>query len=65
MRMSLALAYLRPDIAADSVLQVMVLGRPHQARVLATAAFDPAGARLRALTGVVARSMRRAADMRG
>jgi dimethylglycine dehydrogenase len=46
--MSLALAYLRPDLAAESELQVMVLGRPHRARVLAAPAFDPAGARLRA-----------------
>jgi dimethylglycine dehydrogenase len=46
--MSLALAYLRPDIADESALQVMVLGRPHAARVLASAAFDPAGSRLRA-----------------
>jgi dimethylglycine dehydrogenase len=45
---SLALAYLRPDIAAGSELQVMVLGRPHPARVLAGAAFDPEGKRLRA-----------------
>jgi dimethylglycine dehydrogenase len=45
---SLALAYLRPDIAAGAELEVMVLGRPHRARVLAGAAFDPEGKRLRA-----------------
>jgi dimethylglycine dehydrogenase len=45
---SLALAYLRPDIAAGAELQVMVLGRPHRARVLDGAAFDPEGRRLRA-----------------
>jgi dimethylglycine dehydrogenase len=45
---SLALAYLRPDIPAESALQVMVLGRPHAAHVLASAAFDPEGRRLRA-----------------
>jgi dimethylglycine dehydrogenase len=45
---SLALAYLRPDIAAGTELQVMVLGQPHRARVLDGAAFDPQGGRLRA-----------------
>jgi dimethylglycine dehydrogenase len=45
---SLALAYLRPDIAAGTELDVMVLGRPHRARVLEGAAFDPEGKRLRA-----------------
>lgn len=44
---SLALAYLRPDIAAGSELHVMVLGRPHRARVLPGPAFDPEGKRLR------------------
>ncbi len=44
---SLALAYLRPDIAAGAELEVMVLGRPHRARVLDRAAFDPEGKRLR------------------
>jgi dimethylglycine dehydrogenase len=44
---SLALAYLRPDITAGAELDVMVLGRPHRARVLAGAAFDPEGTRLR------------------
>lgn len=45
---SLALAYLRPDIAAGAELEVMVLGRPHRAKVLEGAAFDPEGKRLRA-----------------
>lgn len=45
---SLALAYLRPDIAPGAELEVMVLGRPHRARVLEGAAFDPEGKRLRA-----------------
>ncbi|MDP2086980.1 MAG: FAD-dependent oxidoreductase [Gemmobacter sp.] len=44
---SLALAYLRPDIAAGTDLEVMVLGRPHRARVLAAPPFDPEGRRLR------------------
>lgn len=44
---SLALAYLRPDIAAGTALQVMVLGRPHRATVLSGPAFDPQGLRLR------------------
>jgi dimethylglycine dehydrogenase len=44
---SLALAYLRPDIAAGTELEVMVLGRPHRARVLEGAAFDPEGKRQR------------------
>lgn len=45
---SLALAYLRPDISAGAELEVMILGRPHRARVLEGAAFDPEGRRLRA-----------------
>jgi dimethylglycine dehydrogenase len=45
---SLALAYLRPDIAAGTALDVMVLGKPHRARVLPGPAFDPEGKRLRA-----------------
>ena len=44
---SLALAYLRPDIAAGAELDVMVLGKPHRARVLPGPAFDPEGRRLR------------------
>ena len=45
---SLALAYLRPDITPGTELQVMILGRPHAARVLDGPAFDPKGERLRA-----------------
>jgi dimethylglycine dehydrogenase len=45
---SLALAYLRPDIAAGTALEVMVLGRLHQAVVLQGPAFDPEGNRFRA-----------------
>jgi dimethylglycine dehydrogenase len=44
---SLALAYLKPEIAAGTELEVMILGRPTPARVLAGAAFDPEGLRLR------------------
>lgn len=44
---SLALAYLRPDIAASTPLDVMILGRPHRAKVLAGPAFDADGKRLR------------------
>lgn len=44
---SLALAYLRPEISPDEPLSVMVLGRPHPARMLAEPAFDPEGRRLR------------------
>lgn len=44
---SLALAYLRPDIAPGTELDVMILGTPHRARVLAQPAFDPEGKRLR------------------
>ena len=44
---SLALAYLREVSPGDRV-EVMILGRPHAAEVLAGPPFDPAGARLRA-----------------
>jgi dimethylglycine dehydrogenase len=44
---SLALAYLRPDLAPGDTLEVMILGRPHSATVLAKPAFDPQGDRLR------------------
>lgn len=47
LRQSLALAYLRPDIAPGAELSVMVLGRPHRASVLSGPAFDPEGRRLR------------------
>lgn len=43
----LALAYLRPEIAPGTALEVMILGRPHGAAVLDGAPFDPAGRRLR------------------
>ena len=45
--MSLALAFLK-DVAPGEEVEVMVLGRPHRARVLAEPPFDPQGARLRA-----------------
>jgi dimethylglycine dehydrogenase len=44
---SLALAYLRPDIAPGTELDVMILGTAHRARVLAQPAFDTEGKRLR------------------
>ncbi|TDK47420.1 GcvT family protein [Antarcticimicrobium luteum] len=44
---SLALGYVRGAGPGDAV-EVMVLGRPHRARILAEPPFDPAGARLRA-----------------
>jgi len=44
---SLALAYLRPELAPDTDLDVMVLGRPHSARILERPPFDPDGLRLR------------------
>lgn len=44
---SLALAYLLPEIAAGTLLDVMIIGRPHRAKVLAGPAFDPEGKRLR------------------
>ncbi|MEL6913008.1 MAG: FAD-dependent oxidoreductase [Pseudomonadota bacterium] len=44
---SLALAYLR-EVPATREVDVMILGRPHRARVLEAAPFDPAGVRLRA-----------------
>jgi len=44
---SLALAYLRPDIAPGTPVEVMVLGRPQLARVISAPAFDPEGKRLR------------------
>ncbi|KUF08872.1 GcvT family protein [Pseudoponticoccus marisrubri] len=47
--MSLALAMLKAGSAAPGDrVEVMVLGRPHGARVLEAPPFDPAGARLRA-----------------
>lgn len=45
--MSLALGYVKGAEPGDAV-EVMVLGRPHRARILDAPPFDPAGARLRA-----------------
>ena len=44
---SLALCYLK-GVAPGAEVDVMVLGQPHRARVLAEPPFDPSGARLRA-----------------
>jgi dimethylglycine dehydrogenase len=46
---SLGLGYANPEVAkpGDEV-EVYILGKPHKARILEQAAFDPAGARLRA-----------------
>jgi dimethylglycine dehydrogenase len=44
--MSLALGYIKDAEPGDRV-EVMVLGRPHGATILAEPPFDPAGARLR------------------
>jgi len=44
---SLALAYVTHAAAGDQV-EVMVLGRPHRATILARPPFDPDGTRLRA-----------------
>ncbi|MFP4275553.1 MAG: glycine cleavage T C-terminal barrel domain-containing protein, partial [Paracoccaceae bacterium] len=44
---SLALGFLR-DVPAGARVEVMILGRPHGATVLAAPPFDPEGARLRA-----------------
>jgi dimethylglycine dehydrogenase len=45
---SLALGYVAPDVAAGAEVEVMVLGRPHKARILHAPPFDPDGLRLRA-----------------
>lgn len=45
--MSLALGYVREGGPGDAV-EVMVLGRPHKARILPEPPFDPKGERLRA-----------------
>ena len=45
--MSLALGYVKGAKPGDEV-EVMVLGRPHKARILHEPPFDPSGARLRA-----------------
>jgi dimethylglycine dehydrogenase len=44
--MSLALGYVRGAVAGDAV-EVMVLGRPHRATILAEPPFDPKGEQLR------------------
>ncbi|MEM9349613.1 MAG: glycine cleavage T C-terminal barrel domain-containing protein, partial [Pseudomonadota bacterium] len=44
---SLALCYLK-DVAKGAEVDVMILGKPHRARVLHEAPFDPKGERLRA-----------------
>ena len=44
---SLALAFLPPDIAPGTEVEVMLLGRPHPATVLSEPPFDPKGLRLR------------------
>lgn len=44
--MSLALGFVR-DAGPDDEVEVMVLGRPHKARVLAEPPFDPKGEKLR------------------
>lgn len=47
--MSLALGYVKAGTAAPGdVVEVMVLGQPHKARVLAEPPFDPKGDKLRA-----------------
>lgn len=45
--MSLALGFVKDAVPGDDV-DVMILGRPHRARILDTPPFDPMGARLRA-----------------
>ena len=48
---SLALGYIKADaVAPGETVHIAVLGRPHEARLLAEAPFDPRGARLRDLT---------------
>ncbi len=46
-RQSLALAHMAPDLDETAELEVMLLGLPHRARMLARAPFDPDGRRLR------------------
>ena len=45
--MSLALGYVK-DAGPGDTVEVMVLGRPHRAVILAEPPFDPKGERLRA-----------------
>ena len=47
MKMSLALAMVKDACPGDEV-DVMVLGRPHKAKILHTPPFDPKGEKLRA-----------------
>ncbi|MBV9567995.1 MAG: GcvT family protein, partial [Hyphomicrobiales bacterium] len=48
-RKSLALAMVRPDLGEiGSELEVMLLGKPHRARVIAESPYDPQNERLRA-----------------
>ena len=50
---SLAIAYLKAGLAGPGdVVEVMILGRPHAARVLSAPAFDPEGERLRGVVSV-------------
>jgi dimethylglycine dehydrogenase len=46
--MSLALGYVKGEALPGDTVEVMVLGRPHRARILHEAPFDPEGTRLRA-----------------
>ncbi|MBB95845.1 MAG: dehydrogenase [Rhodobacteraceae bacterium] len=45
---SLALAFLKDDLVPGTQVDVMVLGQPHPATILAEPPFDPTGVRLRA-----------------
>ncbi|MGR3805560.1 GcvT family protein [Marinibacterium profundimaris] len=45
---SLALAFVKADVPDEAELSVMLLGRPHAARILPDPLFDPKGLRLRA-----------------
>jgi len=46
--MSLALGYLKPHVQQGTQVDVMILGQPHRAVVLAEPPFDPKGEKLRA-----------------
>lgn len=46
--MSLALGYVKGAVGPGDTVEVMVLGRPHRARILREPPFDPEGVRLRA-----------------
>ncbi|MEM8980020.1 MAG: FAD-dependent oxidoreductase [Pseudomonadota bacterium] len=45
---SLAVGFVKPEVAAGTTVHVSILGKPHSATVLAEPPFDPEGARLRA-----------------